>query len=97
MRADAFGIPVPAEFQPLTPEVVLVPVNAFDAAGYRLGYGSGFFDRTLAALRPAPCAIGVGFELGRVGSIQPAAHDQPLDWIVTERGTFGPFSGRNPF
>jgi 5-formyltetrahydrofolate cyclo-ligase len=97
MRADAFGIPVPARFQPVSPDLVLVPVNAFDAQGYRLGYGGGFFDRTLAALRPAPCAIGVGFELARVASIRPEAHDQPLDWIVTERGTFGPFSDRNAF
>jgi len=92
---DAYGIPVPARFEVVVPEVVLVPLNAFDAAGYRLGYGGGFFDRTLAALRPAPVSVGLGFELGRVPSIRPEAHDMPLDWIVTERGTFGPFRRQN--
>ncbi len=88
MRAGAYGIPVPAQHTPLTPDLVLVPLNAFDAQGYRLGYGGGYFDRTLAALAPAPTTIGVGFELGRVASILPEPHDRPLDWIVTEAGAF---------
>lgn len=93
---DAFGIPVPAQREAVDPDLVLVPLNAFDDAGYRLGYGGGFFDRTLAARHPAPLAVGVGFELGRVASIRPEPHDLPLDWIVTESGTFGPFRGKNP-
>ncbi|WP_374511947.1 5-formyltetrahydrofolate cyclo-ligase [Niveibacterium sp.] len=93
---DAFGIPVPAQREVVDPDVVLVPLNAFDNAGYRLGYGGGFFDRTLAARVPAPVAVGVGFELGRVASIRPEPHDMPLDWIVTESGMFGPFRGKNP-
>nr|WP_183637054.1 5-formyltetrahydrofolate cyclo-ligase [Niveibacterium umoris] len=97
LQPDAFGIPVPAEFRRCDPDLVLVPVNAFDGAGYRLGYGGGFFDRTLAAREPAPRSIGVGFELGRVESILPAPHDRPLDWIVTETGTCGPFRGENAF
>lgn len=97
LRTDAFGIPVPAEFRPREPDLVLVPLNAFDAAGYRLGYGGGFFDRTLAARRPAPRAVGVGFELGRVASILPEPHDRPLDWIVTDAGASGPFSADNAF
>lgn len=96
MRADAFGIPVPAEFQPLDPELLLVPLNAFDDKGFRLGYGGGFFDRTLAARGAAIRTVGVGFELGRVASILPQAHDRPLDWIVTEGGMFGPFSDIKP-
>lgn len=95
LAADAFGIPVPSQFESVDPDVVLVPLNAFDAAGYRLGYGGGFFDRTLAARSPAPISVGVGFELGRVDSIRPEPHDMPLDWIVTESGTFGPFRGKN--
>ena len=86
MVADAYGIPVPVSREPCTPDLVLVPLNAFDAAGYRLGYGGGYFDRTLAALEPAPLTVGVGFELGRVASILPQEHDRPLDWIVTEAG-----------
>ena len=67
-----------------------MPLNGFDADGYRLGYGGGFFDRTLAALTPRPLAIGVGFECNRLPSIRPQPHDQRLDWLVTEAGAFRP-------
>ena len=70
----------------LQPDLLLLPLNAFDGAGYRLGYGGGFFDRTLATLKPRPVAVGVGFEINRVDSIEPEAHDERLDWIVTEAG-----------
>ena len=89
--ADRYGIPTPAAGEFVQPEALLLPLNAFDAAGYRIGYGGGYFDRTLAALREQatrPLAIGVGFELARVDSIDPEAHDQPLDAIVTEAGVF---------
>ena len=72
----------------LVPDLILLPLNGFDAAGYRLGYGGGYFDRTLAALLPRPLAIGVGFEINRLDSIRPESHDQRLDWIVTEAGAF---------
>lgn len=90
---DRYGIPTPASGDWLLPDAILLPLNAFDAAGYRLGYGGGYFDRTLAALRPRPLAIGVGFEINRVESIRPQAHDEPLDWIVTEAGAFRPAAG----
>jgi len=86
MLTDRYGIRYPATGQLLTPDVLLMPVNAFDARGYRLGYGAGYFDRTLAALVPPPLAIGIGFELARVASIPPASHDVPLDAVVTEAG-----------
>ncbi|MFZ4535193.1 5-formyltetrahydrofolate cyclo-ligase [Propionivibrio sp.] len=86
--ADRYGIPTPAEGEFLRPQALLLPVNAFDAAGYRIGYGGGFFDRTLAALKPAPLSIGVGFELARVDSIHPEAHDVRLDAMVSEAGVF---------
>src|SRR6185369_13163389 len=89
--ADRYGIPTPAAGDFVQPDALLLPLNAFDAAGYRIGYGGGFFDRTLAALDAQgarPLAIGVGFELARVDSIQPEAHDQPLDAIITEAGVF---------
>lgn len=86
MVPDRHGIPVPAEGEELEPAVLLVPLNAFDAAGYRLGYGGGYFDRTLAQRKVT--AIGVGFELGRVESVLPLAHDLPMDWLVTEAGAF---------
>lgn len=86
MTADPFGIPIPATAASLLPDVVLLPLVAFDAAGYRLGYGGGYFDRTLAACAPRPLAIGVGFELCAVPDIHPGAHDIPPDLIVTESG-----------
>ncbi|MCX7176424.1 MAG: 5-formyltetrahydrofolate cyclo-ligase [Proteobacteria bacterium] len=89
MLIDRYGIHYPASGEMLTPDVLLMPVNAFDAAGYRLGYGGGYFDRTLAelaALAQRPVAIGVGFELARVDSIYPGPHDMPLDAVVTELG-----------
>jgi 5,10-methenyltetrahydrofolate synthetase len=88
MIADRYGIPTPAEGEFLEPQALLLPVNAFDAAGYRIGYGGGFFDRTLASLKPAPLSIGVGFELARVDSVRPEAHDVRLDAMVTEAGVF---------
>jgi len=64
-----------------------VPVNGFDTRGYRIGYGGGFFDRTLASLEPAPITVGTGFEIARLDSIAPQAHDRPLNWIITELGS----------
>ena len=88
LTPDRYGIPTPTGGEWLLPDIILLPLNAFDGAGYRLGYGGGYFDRTLAALVPRPLAIGIGFEMNRVDSIRPEAHDQRLDWIVTEVGAF---------
>ncbi len=85
---DRYGIPAPAAGDLLIPQVLLMPVNGFDAAGHRLGYGGGYFDRTLASLCPRPLAVGVGFELSRLESIGPEPHDQRLDAVVTEAGIF---------
>jgi 5,10-methenyltetrahydrofolate synthetase len=66
-------------------------MNGFDAQGYRLGYGGGFFDRTLAALRAqghTVCVIGVAFEFSRLTTIYPQHYDLPMDWIVTETTTY---------
>ncbi|MGB8249702.1 MAG: 5-formyltetrahydrofolate cyclo-ligase [Azonexus sp.] len=90
LEADRYGIPTPSAGEWLTPDLILLPLNGFDGAGYRLGYGGGYFDRTLAALSPRPLAVGVGFEINRVASIRPEAHDQRLDWIITENGAFRP-------
>ena len=90
LRPDRYGIPTPTAGEFVHPDLILLPLNGFDSAGYRLGYGGGFFDRTLAALSPRPLAVGVGFEIIRVESIRPEAHDQRLDWIVTEQGVFSP-------
>lgn len=88
MAPDRYGIPTPVAGEWVLPELILIPLNGFDAAGFRLGYGGGFFDRTLAALSPRPQTIGLGFEMNRLDSIRPEVHDQRLDWIVTEAGVF---------
>jgi 5-formyltetrahydrofolate cyclo-ligase len=81
-------IPFPLNSQQLTPDAVLLPMNGWDPAGYRLGYGGGFFDRTLASLARKPLTIGVSYELARLDSILPQPWDIPMDYVVTERGVY---------
>jgi 5-formyltetrahydrofolate cyclo-ligase len=82
-----WNIPVPpADAERLVPEIALAPLVGWDAAGYRLGYGGGYFDRTLAALSPRPLVIGVGLQSSRIATICPQPHDIRLDAIVTEAG-----------
>jgi len=79
-----WNIPVPEKRELVVPEAVLAPLVGFDAACYRLGYGGGYFDRTLAALKPRPMAIGVGFAMQELATIHPQEFDIPMDVIVTE-------------
>jgi 5-formyltetrahydrofolate cyclo-ligase len=79
-----WGIPVPEKRALVVPGAVLAPLVGFDEECYRLGYGGGYFDRTLAALKPQPLAIGVGFELSRIATIHPQPFDVPMDFVVTE-------------
>jgi 5,10-methenyltetrahydrofolate synthetase len=88
MRAGVYDIPVPDGTEIVVPDMAVVPMNGFDAAGYRLGYGGGFFDRTLAALEPRPVAIGVSYEVLRLTTIFPQPHDVPMDFVVTEEGVY---------
>ena len=88
MLKGALGIAYPKDTPLARPQVVLLPMVGFDAAGYRLGYGGGYFDRTLAALDPRPTVIGVVHELARMESIHPQPHDIPVDFVVTERGIY---------
>lgn len=87
MVSGAFGAMIPAQANPVVPEVLIVPLLAFDARGARLGYGGGFYDRTLEALRAQRETVAIGFAY----SAQQADHiplektDQPLDMLVTER------------
>jgi 5-formyltetrahydrofolate cyclo-ligase len=80
-------IPVPEKRDVVTPAIVLAPLVGFDAAGYRLGYGGGYFDRTLAVLSPRASAIGIGFAVQELATIYPQPFDVPMDLIVTEKGT----------
>ena len=76
----------------LQPDVLLVPMLAFDRRGYRLGYGGGFYDRTIAELRKLKpvVAIGVAYAMQETDEVPIAPYDEPLDWILTERGVIEP-------
>lgn len=86
MRAGALGIAEPVDTDKVTPHVLIVPLVGFDARGYRLGYGGGYYDRTISAFKQHPLLIGVGYELSRLQTIHPQPHDIPMDYIVTEAG-----------
>jgi 5-formyltetrahydrofolate cyclo-ligase len=83
-----YDIPYPANSKEVVPDTVLLPMIGFDDAGYRLGYGGGFFDRTLAALSKRPNVLGIAYELGHVPTIHPQAWDVPADFVVTEQGIY---------
>jgi 5-formyltetrahydrofolate cyclo-ligase len=94
--AGVWSIPVPLESAPeIEPDVLIVPMLAFDAAGYRLGYGGGFYDRTLSRLRAIKpvVAVGVAFAGQEVAHVPHGDHDEPLDWILTENGASRPAAG----
>jgi len=88
MVAGALDIPYPVASAEVVPEAVLLPMNGWDMQGYRLGYGAGFFDRTLASLAKRPLTIGVTYELAKLDTIHPQSWDIPLDYVVTERGVY---------
>jgi 5-formyltetrahydrofolate cyclo-ligase len=81
-----FGIPVPPGGERMKPQLLLIPCVGFDGQRYRLGYGGGYYDRTLAAFAVRPVTVGVAFDCGRVPSIEPQAHDIRLDLLITESG-----------
>ena len=86
MARGLWKIPYPADGAEVQPAVVIAPLVGFDRQGFRLGYGGGFFDRTLARLTPRPLVIGVGYASGALESIFPQPHDIAMDWIVTNDG-----------
>ena len=81
-------IPYPVNAPEVTPDAALLPMNGWDSQGYRLGYGGGFFDRTLASLAKKPVCIGVSYELARMETIHPQPWDIAMDYVVTERGVY---------
>ncbi|MFM9882178.1 MAG: 5-formyltetrahydrofolate cyclo-ligase [Burkholderiales bacterium] len=88
MRAGVYDIPVPDGTDVLTPDIAIVPMNGFDEQGYRLGYGGGYFDRTLAVLERRVLAVGVSYEALRLPTIHPQPHDIPMDFVVTEASLY---------
>jgi 5-formyltetrahydrofolate cyclo-ligase len=88
LASGVYDIPYPAEGAAVQPKMLIVPLVGFDADGYRLGYGGGFYDRTLEAMDPRPFCLGVGFELGHLPTIYPLPHDIPMNAIATERSFY---------
>jgi 5,10-methenyltetrahydrofolate synthetase len=88
LAKGALDIPYPVDSPEVTPDAVLLPMNGWDAKGYRLGYGGGFFDRTLASFTKPPLVIGVTYELAKMDTIHPQSWDIPVDYVVTERGVY---------
>ncbi len=92
MVPGAFKALIPAQRDPLIPQALIVPMLAFDRQGYRLGYGGGFYDRTLAQLRMQGPVFAIGFAFAEqfCNELPREATDQPLDAIVTPDGVFWP-------
>lgn len=90
MEEDAFGIPKPKDTEAIVPTLLFVPCVGYAPGGYRLGYGGGFYDRTLALLRPRPFAVGLGFTQGYLDDFEPEEFDQPLDAILNDNGVVWP-------
>jgi 5,10-methenyltetrahydrofolate synthetase len=86
MEEDAYGIPKPKDTDQFEPGLLLVPCVGFGPGGVRLGYGGGFYDRTLATLQPRPLTVGVAYAHGFVPWLEAEAHDVPLDVVLTEDG-----------
>jgi 5-formyltetrahydrofolate cyclo-ligase len=96
MTRGLFNIPIPGEHVAVTPDVLIVPLVGFDRAGYRLGYGGGYYDRTLAASQPRPRTIAIAFAEAELETIYPQPHDIPMSLIVTDRETFYPSASLAP-
>lgn len=86
MERGFWNIPTPAPGPEVTPHITLSPLVGWDSAGFRLGYGGGYFDRTLAAVTPSPIAIGIGLASAHLPTIFPQPHDIPMDYILCEDG-----------
>jgi 5-formyltetrahydrofolate cyclo-ligase len=84
MQRGFWDIPIPATRDVVVPDLMLAPLVGFDRANYRLGYGGGYFDRTLASLPRRPIVAGVGFAFSELATIFPQPHDIPLDVVLTE-------------
>jgi 5-formyltetrahydrofolate cyclo-ligase len=90
MEPDAYDIPKPKDTEVVVPSLLLVPCLGYSDGGFRLGYGGGFYDRTLASLSPRPFTVGLGFANGYVPGFEPEAHDVPLDAILSDHGQMWP-------
>ena len=84
MTRGVWNIPIPGRREVLNPDALIVPLVGFDPRRFRLGYGGGYYDRTIAAAARRPHCVGLGFEEARLASISPQPHDIAMDVIVTD-------------
>jgi 5-formyltetrahydrofolate cyclo-ligase len=84
MTRGIWNIPIPEQREVLSPDALIVPLVGFDQQRYRLGYGGGYYDRTIAAAARRPYCVGLGYEEARLETIFPQPHDMPMDVIVTD-------------
>ena len=91
MEEDAYGIPKPKDTEVVVPSLMFIPCVGYGPGGFRLGYGGGFYDRTLAILQPRPYTVGLGFTSGFLSDFEPQPHDIALDAILNENGAVWPF------
>lgn len=87
LAVGIYDIPYPAEAPAVTPDALIIPLVGYDLAGYRLGYGGGYYDRTVPLLSPCPRLIGVGFEGAQLQTIYPQPYDIRMDCIITDAAT----------
>ena len=90
MEEDAYGIPKPKDTEIIVPTLLFVPCVGYGPGGFRLGYGGGFYDRTLATLQPKPVTVGLGYSHGWLPDLEPEPHDVPLDAILNDKGVVWP-------
>jgi 5,10-methenyltetrahydrofolate synthetase len=90
MEEDAYGIPKPKDTPTFEPSLLLVPCVGYGPKGVRLGYGGGFYDRTLASLTPRPVTVGLAYANGYLPWLQAEPHDVPLDAILNNHGVVWP-------
>ena len=90
MEEDAYGIPKPKNTEIIVPTLLFVPCLGYGPGGYRLGYGGGFYDRTLSLLKPRPVTVGLGYSHGWLPDLLPEPHDVPLDVLLNDKGVVWP-------
>ena len=90
MEEDAYGIPKPKDTELIVPTLLFVPCVGYGPGGFRLGYGGGFYDRTLALLKPRPVTVGLGYSHGWLPDLLPEPHDVALDVLLNDKGVVWP-------
>ncbi|TDQ43276.1 5-formyltetrahydrofolate cyclo-ligase [Tepidicella xavieri] len=90
MEEDAYGIPKPKDTEIVEPTLLFVPCLGYGPGGYRLGYGGGFYDRTLNELKPRPFTVGLSYSIGFLPDLEPEPHDIPLDAVLNDHGVAWP-------